>query len=117
VKLLLLIATLIAGTIFFLPTQKDISGTWLLDTSGKKCEGAVLRIQMEDGYFAGKLDIPEQEVYDRTVIVQLKKDKIRILLDNRETCFIEGKVSDSVLEGRSFVNGKGQPVKFFRSKK
>ena len=60
-KLLILIVTLATGSAFFLPGQKDITGTWVLDTTGKKCEPAVLHIQMAEGYFTGKLDIPDQQ--------------------------------------------------------
>ena len=65
-KLLILIVTLATGSAFFLPKQKDIAGTWVLDTTGKKCEPAVLHIQMAEGYFTGKLDMPDQQLYDRT---------------------------------------------------
>ena len=37
-KLLILIVTLATGSAFFLPKQKEIAGTWVLDTTGKKCE-------------------------------------------------------------------------------
>ena len=115
-KLLILIVTLAAGSAFFLPKQKDIAGTWVLDTTGKKCEPAVLHIQMAEGYFTGKLDMPDQQLYDRPVTVQLNQDKIKIWLDPKGSCFIEGTVTDSLILGRSFVCGKMEPVQFHRVK-
>ena len=115
-KLLILIGALATGTLFLVPKQKNITGTWVLDTEGKKCETTVLRIQMAEGYFAGRLDIPEQQVYDRPVIIQLEKDSIKIQLDKKASCFIEAAITDSLLTGRSVVDGKVQPVKFYRAK-
>src|SRR5580765_7675642 len=115
-KLLILIVTLATGSAFFLPTQKDIAGTWVLDTTGKKCEPAVLHIQMAEGYFTGKLDMPDQQLYDRLVTIQFDQDKIKILLDPKGSCFIEGTITDSLILGRSVVCGKMEPVKFHRVK-
>ena len=115
-KLLILIVTLATGSAFFLPGQKDIAGTWVLDTTGKKCEPAVLHIQMAEGYFTGKLDIPDQQLYDQPVTVQFNQDKIKVLLDSKGSCFIEGIVTDSLILGQSAVCGQMEPVKFYRVK-
>ena len=109
-----LIGILAIGSAALLPKQKDINGTWVLDTSGKKSELAILRIKTSEGYFKGTIDIPEQELYDHPVWIQLDKDRIKIILDDRATCFIEGTVSDSFLIGRSVVGGVSREVKFRR---
>ena len=114
-KLLILIITLATGSAFFLPKQNDIDGTWVLDTTGKKCEAAVLRIQMAEGYFTGTLDIPDQQLYDQPVTVHFNQDKI-ILLDAKGSCFIEGVVTDSLILGQSAVCSQVEPVKFYRVK-
>src|SRR3954471_14297946 len=115
-KLLILIVALATGSAFFLPKQRDIVGTWVLDTTGKKCEAAVLRIQMAEGYFTANLDMPEQQIYDQPVTVQFNQDKIKVLLDSKGSCFIEGIVTDSVILGQSAVCGQTEPVKFYRLK-
>jgi len=115
-KLLILIVTLATGSTFFLPKQHDIAGTWVLDTTGKKCEAAVLHIQMAEGYFTGKLDMPDQQLYDQPVTVQFNEDRIKILLDAKGNCFIEGIVTDSLILGQSAVCGQMEPVKFYRVK-
>lgn len=115
-KLLILIATLATGSALFLPKQNNVAGTWVLDTSGKKCEAAVLRIQMTEGYLTGKLDIPDQQLYDQPVTVQFNQDKIKVLLDPKGSCFIEGIVTDSLILGQSDVCGQTEPVKFYRVK-
>ena len=107
---------LASGSAFLLPKQKDIAGTWVLDTTGKKCEAAVLHIQMAEGYFMGQLDIPDQQLYDQPVTVQFNQDKIKILLDPKGSCFIEGIVTDSLIIGQSAVCGQMEPVTFYRVK-
>jgi hypothetical protein len=69
---------------------------------------------MSEGYFEDTLDIPGQQLYDHPVWIQLNKDKIKIMLDDKGACFIEGIVSDSILAGRSIVTGKSSDVKFRR---
>ena len=115
-KLLILIVTLATGSAFFLPREKDIAGTWVLDTTGKKCEAAVLHIQMAEGYFTGTLDIPYQQLYDQPVTVQFNQDKVKILLDSKGSCFVEGIVTDSLILGQSAVCGQMEPVRFYRVK-
>ena len=113
-KLLILLSLILTGSIFLLPKQKSIEGTWILGTEGKKCEVTVIRIQMREGYFAGTLDIPEQQVFDKPVSVHVQKDSVRIILDERETCYIEAAISGSLLVGRSVVTGEETAVKFYR---
>jgi len=115
-KLLILIVTLATGSTLFLPKQNDIAGTWVLDTTGKKCEAAILHIQMAEGYFTGKLDMPDQQLYDQPVTVQFSQGKIKILIDAKGSCFIEGIATDSLILGQSAVCGQTAPVKFYRVK-
>jgi len=115
-KLLILLAVLATGTVFFVPQQKNITGTWVLDTKEKKCEAAVLRIQLGEGYYVAKLDIPEQQVYDKPVSIRIRKEKVKIWLDDNKACFIEATISDSILIGNSVVDHKSEPVKFYKAK-
>jgi hypothetical protein len=115
-KFLILIVMLAIGSAAVLPKPRNITGTWVLDTSGKNMEAAILRIKMSEGYFEGTVDIPGQQLYDHPVWIQLSKDKIKIMLDDKGACFIDGIVSDSVLTGRSVVTGRWSDVKFRRSR-
>jgi hypothetical protein len=114
-KFLILLSLVLTGSIFLVPKQKNIQGTWMLDTGGKKCEVTLIRIQMTEGYFAGTLDIPEQQVFDKPVSVKLEKDSVKIIFDERGTCYVKAAVSDSFLVGRSVVCGEATPVRFYRS--
>ena len=105
-KVFILMAALATGAFFFARKQRDISGTWLLETKANKCEAA--------GYYTAKLDILEQEVYDRAVSLQVASDSIKIWLDATKTRFIKVAVNDSVFTGQSWVENKIEPVKFCR---
>lgn len=62
-KLLFVIAVILTSMLLA-TKQKNIEGTWIVDTEGKEYEPTVLRIQMKEGSFTGTLDIPGQKVYD-----------------------------------------------------
>ena len=116
-KFLLIIGMLAMGAFLFAGKSNDIAGTWVLDTKDNICEPVVLRIQMAEGYFAGRLDMPGQQVYDKPVTIVMEKDSIKIVLDKKGSCFIEGRITDSLLTGRSVIEEKSEPVKFYRAKR
>jgi len=116
-KLLILFGVLLIGTMFLTPKQKNIAGTWVLDAEEKKCEPTVLRIQMREGYFVGALDIPEQQVYDRIVSIQLENDSVKITFDKTGKCYVKASVTDSALIGTSLICDHAMPVKFYRPRK
>ena len=98
-----------------MPKQKNIEGTWILDTEGKKCEVTIVRIQMREGYFTGTLDIPEQEVFDKPVSIKVDKDRVRIIFDEQGACYINAAIKNSLLVGTSVVSGEATPVRFYRA--
>jgi hypothetical protein len=114
-KLLILVSLVLTGSIFLMPKQKSVEGTWILDTEGNKCEVTVIRIQGREGYFAATLDIPEQQVFDKPVSVMIQKDSVKIILDEQATCYIKAAIMDSLLVGRSVVAGDATAVRFYRA--
>ena len=61
-KFVILIVMLAIGSVAVLQKPKDVTGTWVLETSEKNAEAAILRIKMSEGYFEGTIDIPGQQV-------------------------------------------------------
>jgi hypothetical protein len=116
-KILLVFAALAAGTVFLLPKQLDISGTWAMNSNGADCEAAVIRVQFGEGYYFATLDVPGQRVYDKPIKVQIKKDSIKLTLDDKGDCFIQAVISGETMTGRSIVDGLSQDVSFSRVKK
>jgi hypothetical protein len=113
-KLFFLIGMLSVGAICLLPRQKNIEGTWVLDVKGKTQEQAILRIELGDGFYTAKLDMPGQLVFDKPVTIQMETDSVKILLDEKADCFIVAASGDSTMVGRSVVDGKAETVKFNR---
>ena len=70
---------------------------------------------MIEGYFAGVLDIPEQQVFDKPVSVKVQKDSVEIIFDEHETCYVKAAIRDSLLVGRSVVSGDVNAVRFYRA--
>ena len=116
IKILIALGVLLTGTVFLLPKHPHVEGTWVLDNKEKTCEAAILRIQFGEGYYLAKLDIPGQQVFDKPVSLQIKEDSIRIRIDEKEDCFIEAVINDSLMTGRSFVDGRAENVSFHRLK-
>jgi len=114
-KFLLIASLVLTGSLFLVPKQKNVEGTWVLDTEGKKCEVTVMRIQMREGYLAATLDIPEQEVFDKPVSVKVENDSLKITIDEKGTCYVTAAILDSLLVGKSVVSGKATPGRFYRA--
>ena len=116
IKILIAFGVLLTGTVFLLPKHLQIEGTWVLNNKEKAGETAVLRIQLGEGYYLAKLDIPGQQVFDKPVSLQIKGDSIMVRIDEKEDCFIEAQFKDSLLTGRSVVDGRAEDVSFRRLK-
>ena len=59
---------------------------------------------------------PDQQSYDQPVTIQMKNDRVKILLDNKGACFMETNISDSFLTGVSVFSGNKNLVSFYRLK-
>lgn len=116
-KILLVFVALATGTVFLLPKQQDISGTWVMDSKAAGCEAAVIRVQFGEGYYLATLDVPGQQVYDKPITLQMKNDSIKFMLDEKENCFIQAVIRGSSMTGRSIVDGRSEDVSFRRVKK
>lgn len=114
-KLFILITLVLTGTLFLGHKQKNIAGTWVLDTEGEKYEATVIRIHQGEGYFAATLDIPGQQVYDKPAGIRLESDSLKITFDKEQSCFVKVAISGSMLIGKSVVSGSSSPVKFRRA--
>jgi len=116
IKILITLGLLVTGTIFLLPKHQQIEGTWVLENKNKTCETAVLRIQFGEGYYVAKLDIPGQQVFDNPVFLQIKNDSIRVRIDEKGDCFVAAIIKDSLMIGRSVVDGRSEDVSFRKLK-
>ena len=65
--IVLLIGVTLTSIIAVSRADKNISGTWIMQQGDSNINPPVLRIQMGEGIWEGKIDMPEQQVYDRRV--------------------------------------------------
>ena len=45
--------------------DRNISGTWVMERGDSKTSPPVIRINMGEGIWEGRIDMPEQQVFDR----------------------------------------------------
>ena len=97
---ILLFGAFITGLISLSTPVKDISGTWRIKTVDGICSPTVIRISMKEGIWIGKMDIPEQAVYDKEVYaVSVKGDSVFINIAK------SGNAIKTVLQGNNTLAG------------
>ncbi len=93
--LILLVGITVASIVAISGADKNITGTWVMEQGDSRTSPPVIRIKMGEGIWEGRIDMPEQEVYDRklgsvvlqgdSVFITIYKDGPKIsarLLDN-----------------------------------
>jgi len=111
---ILLFGAFITGIISLSAPVTNIKGTWVMQTGEGMCNPVVIRISMGEGTWVGKMDIPEQQVYDKEVDAIIVKDdsvfigvsksgnSIKAVLQNKHT--LTGKlVTDSGEKAVEFI--------------
>lgn len=95
---IVLAGAFITGLITISSPVKDIRGTWVMKSGS--CNPALIRISMQEGIWIGKMDIPEQQVYDKEVYaVVVKGDSVLINVSEA------GNSIHAVLKGSSTLTG------------
>jgi hypothetical protein len=64
---ILIFGAFITGLISLSTPITDIQGTWVMQHEQTTCGPTVIRINMDKGIWVGKVDIPEQQVYDQVI--------------------------------------------------
>jgi len=76
---ILIFGTFITGMITLSSPVKNITGTWVMQAGAGSCSPAVIRVSMEKGVWVGKMDIPEQQLYNKEVYaIQVNGDSVCI---------------------------------------
>ena len=97
---ILLFGTFITGLISLSSPVKNIRGTWVMQTNPGMCSPTVIRIKMDEGVWVGKIDIPEQQVYDKEVYaITVKEDSVLIKVSR------SGNYIKAVLESGNSLKG------------
>ncbi|HMI79328.1 MAG TPA: hypothetical protein VK484_11075 [Ferruginibacter sp.] len=110
-KTAILLFAAIVGVISFTGNNKDIRGTWSLQIINSGCSKTILRINMGEGAWEGKLDIPEQEVYDKKVhSIRMSGDSVFITVFKNGSTINAKMVNDSSMTGIMQLEGCADEV-------
>jgi len=110
-KTVILLFAAIVGVIGFTSNDKNIRGTWSLQSMDNSCSKTILRINMGEGIWEGKMDIPEQEVYDKKVhSIKLSGDSVFITVFRNGSTINAKMVNDSSMTGTMKLEGCADEV-------
>ena len=111
---ILLVSVVITGAItLFGADDKNISGTWIMQSKDNSCSPAVIRIKMDEGIWRGKLDMPEQELYDKDIYsIKVSGDSVFISVAKDSPVIKAVFVNDSTIAGELLSGGSRDAVQF-----
>jgi hypothetical protein len=113
---ILVFATFITGLITLSSPVSNIKGTWVMQSQNSSCSNNVLRIKMNEGIWVAKIDIPEQQVYDREVFdISAKKDSVFITVFKNGPTIKAALVNETTIAGELVSDGKADAVKLVRN--
>ncbi len=103
----LLAGVLVTGGVLFSSGQKNIKGTWRIDSNLGDCNTEVIRIRMHQGVWKGTIDIPSIKKYDQEILsVHNGKDSVQIRISDSDKINARW-INDSTMRG-VFESGGNQ---------
>lgn len=113
---ILLFATFITGLVTLSSSVTNFKGTWIMESQTSSCSNNVLRIKMHEGIWVAKIDIPEQQVYDREVFdITTKNDSVFITVFKNGPIIKAALLNDTTITGQLLGDGKADAVKLVRN--
>jgi len=110
---ILLIVVAITSLFAISRADKNISGTWLMQEGDNAAQPPVFRIHMGEGRWEGKLDIPEQELYDRELqSIRVEGDSVFITVYKNGSTIYARRVNDSTITGVMKGESRTDTVRF-----
>lgn len=64
---ILLLGVTLTSIVAISNADRNITGTWVMEQGDSKTHPPILHIKMGEGIWEGRIDIPEQQVYDRKI--------------------------------------------------
>jgi len=111
--LIILIGMIVTGVIAIATADKNISGTWLMQQGDSPAYPPVLRINMNEGIWEGKMDIPQQELYNKKVhSIRVKGDSVFITVYKNGSTIFARVINDTAITGVMQTEGRQDAVKF-----
>lgn len=113
--IVLLCSAILTGLFAFFPAEKNISGTWVMQTNPGTSGPTIIRISMQEGVWEGKLDMPGQQVYDRGIhSIIANSDSVFIRVSKEGKLIKAALVNENTLAGQMLFEGISEPVQFSR---
>lgn len=110
---ILLISVAITSLFAIGTADKNISGTWVMEQGDSSDQPPVFRIEMGEGIWEGKMDVPQQEVYDRKVhSIRVDGDSVFITVYKNGSTIYARRVNDSSITGMMKGESRIDTVKF-----
>ena len=112
---ILLFGALITGLISLSTPATNIKGTWVMQSGQGSCSPTVIRISMDKGIWVGKVDIPEQQVYDKEVYdIRVNGDSVFINVSGSGNYIKAALKQGNSLEGDIIADNSRTAVQFVR---
>ena len=109
----LLISVAITSLFAISTADKNISGTWVMEQGDSPDQPPVFRINMGEGIWEGKMDLPEQEVYDRKVhSIRVDDDSVFITVYKNGSTIYARRINNSSIIGLIKGESRTDTVKF-----
>ncbi len=64
---ILLLGVTLTSIVAISKADRNITGTWVMEQGDSKTHSPILHIKMGEGIWEGRIDMPEQQVYDRKI--------------------------------------------------
>lgn len=110
---IILIGMIVTGVIAVATAGKNISGTWLMQQGDSADYPPVLRITMNEGIWEGKMDIPQQELYNKKVhSIRVKGDSVFITVYKNGSTIFARVINDTAITGVMQMEDRQDAVKF-----
>lgn len=110
---ILLFGLFITGLITLTDSGGKMGGIWLMQVDGVLYGPPVMHIEMGEGIWQGKIDIPEQKIYDKEIhAIRVKQDSVFITVYKDGPVINAALVNDTAIVGIMPVEGGVDTVRF-----
>lgn len=112
---ILLFTAFITGMITLSSPVQNIAGTWVMQAGAGNSSPVVIRISMEKGVWVGKMDIPEQQLYNKEVYaITVNGDSVQIDVSATGNRIKAQLQAGNRLTGTIITDTLQQPVQFVK---
>lgn len=114
---ILIFGLFITGLITLTDSGANIGGTWVLQADKVLYSPPVMHIEMGEGIWQGKIDIPEQEIYNKEIhSIRVKQDSVFVTVYKDGPVINAALIKDSAIVGIMLSEGRTDKLRFNKVK-